>query len=390
MSKWEDIVRDKLEGYERVLPEGSLDRFRARREAAAAAGAPVARRFPLAWALAAAVAAGLAAFFFLRQPASPEDGIQIVPQPAPVVAADTDSTDVAEPVQPAPLVAHVDVPKAAKRGNVQRTGATSARTAMPADDKIQDVTGESAPATEELSTPDVDAPIAQDIRDDAVEVPVSVEASSPFIPDLSAPEPVNWDVGYAAAGVAGAGAFTALAVVVPPLLYTRDYGIDFDRTKDFQAGAVHYMPLKTGVSVRFPIYENLSITTGFNYSLYLSRISFNLSGVKKQSVQYLGIPVRLDGTLASNRWFDVYVGGGLEADYCLKAVRGGEAIPKGGFVFSLIGAGGIQFNITDRLGIYVEPGINLALPSKAPETYLTKHKVSFQLGTGLRININDK
>ena len=148
------------------------------------------------------------------------------------------------------------------------------------------------------------------------------------------------------------------------------------------------MPLKTGVSVKFPIYENLSITTGLNYTLYLSRISYNLSGVKKQSVQYLGIPVRLDGILASNRWFDVYVGGGLEADYCLKAVRGGEAIPKGGFVFSLLGAGGIQFNVSDRLGIYVEPEINLALPSEAPETYMTKHTVSFQLSTGIRINIS--
>lgn len=387
MSKWEDIVKDKLEGYERALPEGSLDRFRARREAAAAAGAPVARRFPLAWALAAAVAAGLAAFFFLRQPASPDDSIQIVPQPAPVVAADTDSTAVAEPVQTSPLIALADAPKTVSRHNVKQAVAASDRETAPEVSKAAHESPGTAP--EEISTPDIEAPeAAQDIQDTSVEETVPADTSSPFIPDLSAPELLNWDVGYAAAGVAGAGAFTALAVVVPPLLYTRDYGLEFDRTKDFQAGAVHYMPLKTGVSVRFPIYENLSITTGLNYSLYLSRISYNLSGVKKQSVQYLGISVRLDGTLASNRWFDVYVGGGLEADYCLKAVRGGEAIPKGGFVFSLLGAGGIQFNVSDRLGIYVEPEINLALPSKAPETYMTKHTVSLQLSTGIRINIS--
>ena len=37
MRNWEDILIDKLEGYESPLPEGGLAEFRARREGAAPA-----------------------------------------------------------------------------------------------------------------------------------------------------------------------------------------------------------------------------------------------------------------------------------------------------------------------------------------------------------------
>ena len=37
MRRWEDIAKDKLEGYESRLPEGSLAEFRARRDGAGAA-----------------------------------------------------------------------------------------------------------------------------------------------------------------------------------------------------------------------------------------------------------------------------------------------------------------------------------------------------------------
>ena len=56
MKNWEDIVKDKLEGYESPLPEGSLAEFRARRDAA---GSAAAKRSPLLWIVPTAVAAGM-------------------------------------------------------------------------------------------------------------------------------------------------------------------------------------------------------------------------------------------------------------------------------------------------------------------------------------------
>ena len=59
MKNWEDIIKEKLEGYESPLPEGSLAEFRSRRESA---GSPAAKkRTPLLWILPTAVAAALAA-----------------------------------------------------------------------------------------------------------------------------------------------------------------------------------------------------------------------------------------------------------------------------------------------------------------------------------------
>ena len=57
MRKWEDIVKDKLGGYESNLPEDSLAAFHARR---AAVGATKTKRFPLVWAVVPAIAARLA------------------------------------------------------------------------------------------------------------------------------------------------------------------------------------------------------------------------------------------------------------------------------------------------------------------------------------------
>ena len=69
MRNWEDIVKDKLEGYESPLPEGHLADFRARRMKAGEAS----RRFPWGLVATAAVAASLAALLFLWKPAVPEE-----------------------------------------------------------------------------------------------------------------------------------------------------------------------------------------------------------------------------------------------------------------------------------------------------------------------------
>jgi hypothetical protein len=94
MRKWEDIVKDKLGGYESNLPEDSLAAFHARR---ATAGATKAKRFPFVWAIVPAIAAGLAAVLFLRKPAVPQDGVRMIPQPVEVYSQVDDSLDTATP-----------------------------------------------------------------------------------------------------------------------------------------------------------------------------------------------------------------------------------------------------------------------------------------------------
>ena len=139
-----------------------------------------------------------------------------------------------------------------------------------------------------------------------------------------------------------------------------------------------------------PVSDRLRITTGLEYSLYQTRVSFTKSGEKKQAAHYLGVPLRLDGSLASNRWLDVYVGGGVSGDWCVGATHAGIDIPRDGFSFSLLGAGGVQFKVTRHLGLYVEPEISWTFPSekRVLETYRSAHPFLFSVATGLRINLD--
>ena len=158
-------------------------------------------------------------------------------------------------------------------------------------------------------------------------------------------------------------------------------------------GYKHRAPLRAGVSARVPLEGRLSLTTGLEYSRYVSQFKSSISGELIQIAHYVGVPVRLDWTLASNRWLDVYVGGGLEGDYCVGASLAGEkVVPKDGFSLSALGAGGIQFNMTERLGLYVEPSLSYTFPSESRvlETYRSEKPLFFSISSGLRISFGNK
>ena len=92
MKKWEDIVKDIMEEPDSALPECVFAEFRARR----AAGRDVTRKTtrPLIWALATAVAAGLAALLLLRKPNAPEEGLQLIQQHPMLEVQVMDTSDV--------------------------------------------------------------------------------------------------------------------------------------------------------------------------------------------------------------------------------------------------------------------------------------------------------
>ena len=377
MKKWEDIVKDKLEGYESILPEGSLAAFQARRSAASDSGR---KRLPLIWVFAAAVAAGVAAFLFLRQTAVPGDAIQIIGQPANPVATAADSAEVSEPVQTSILIAQSTAKKDIKQPDPDNKDYTAidgnepeAQTLAPGD---KDALNESAV---DLNVEDTD-----NQQDTVIPIP---EVNSPFVPEMTKPRPIGMKVGPAASIVGGSGLLIALWAN-RDLLSTRDYSLELDyiRTHDVCVTFKHYIPVKTGISARFPLSERLNITTGLEYSLYTSVLDYSLSGKKLQKAHYLGVPLRLDWTFASNNWLDVYVGGGIEGSYCLGATLNGTSIPKDGFGFTLLGAGGLQWKITKSLGLYLEPEIGWTNPSftNPLQTYRTDYPVEFSITSGIR------
>ncbi|MBR5671086.1 MAG: hypothetical protein IKX11_04430 [Bacteroidales bacterium] len=152
----------------------------------------------------------------------------------------------------------------------------------------------------------------------------------------------------------------------------------------------HHMPIKAALSVRTPVAEKLYLTTGLEYSRYVSTYTYSLSGNHKQVANYLGIPLRMDWTFVSNRWLDLYVGGGVEAEWCLGATMDGQSIGKDKFSMSLLGAGGLQLNVTKNIGIYVEPEVSWKMTLEDPvlATYRTEHPLMFAVATGIRLTID--
>lgn len=391
MKRWEDIAKDKLEGYESRLPEGCLAEFRALRDGAGAARPQ--RHFAAVWAL-AGVAAVLAAVLLFWRPAAPDEGIRIVQQPPVSAPAAPDSSAVAE----APAEAPAAQPLVARAAAPQATRRPAARPAAPAAQPASEEEDESFVIFEYWPKSSWKKDQAE-----ASDAPFVPEDIATFLQDSqTARKPVTMSVGKAAGIVGGSTLLAAAATLINPSKPQKEYS---PGGKSFMSPGEHLgdpvtargtiasadclFPLKAGLSARIPVSDRLSITTGLEYSLYKTRYGYVIGADAMQAAHYIGIPMRLDWTLASNRWVDLYLGGGFSVDACVRATLDGQPMRRDGFAFSLLGAGGVQFNLTRRLGLYVEPELSWTAPSncRVLATYRTALPLTVSVATGLRFTI---
>ena len=410
MEDWIDIVKKRLQDAEAPLPPDDWEEFEA-------ASLPAKRKRVLPWLIPAlAVAAGLAAVLLLRKPAVPGDGIQVIPQPSAPVAMVADTADVVEVTPSIPIVAQAVTPKA--------------RLADVKPQAVADVE-ETAPEEVIVVTPQEEETVTPETKESVSLEPV-IPSSSPFVPEKTVAKPVTLKVGPAVGVVASGGVLAALLVST---LGTKPYeasvdiaahggGYNMDSSTglgtssflgnsvfnggynyletnqyytifsyngqpvDLLVGSpVHHFPLKVGLSAWIPVADRLYVSTGLDYSRYQSELKYSRSGERKQLAHYLGVPVRLDWVFASGKRLDAYVGGGLEGEFCVGASLGGMEISKDGFKLSLLGAGGVQMNLTERLGLYVEPQLLWRIPTdnNALATYRSAHPLMFVVSSGLRI-----
>ena len=454
MKKWESIIKDKLERTDASLPESLFTEFLTRLDATPSsvagssvtsgpAGHPAAKRRPLLRVLVPAAAAGLAAFLFLHKPSVSVDDIQVAQQPPAPVAAIADTVNTKDPLQPDILVSRTVASTSTKHSPV--------RVPEPATtDNIDssEETAETSPA-EEVSIPETAVASESEFQEAKITYKPSVSVPLPSYNESIEVKPVGLKVAPAAGIVTGGG---LLAAVLTPLIGSDaptaitpaipgDYGSLDDYFKDRATGEhTHHLPLvRGGLSVGIPIARRLKITTGLEYSRYRSSFDWYFApsskqsaqngewpsyGEKEQVVQYLGMPLRLDWSLAKDRMLDVYVGGGIAADYCIGATltdkrpgkqRKVENLERDSFSFYFIGAGGVQVNVNERVGFYFEPELTWtgAKPKESSaqqtipsgfygydggdtgtgttediglETYRTEHPFMFNISTGLRFN----
>ena len=153
----------------------------------------------------------------------------------------------------------------------------------------------------------------------------------------------------------------------------------------------HDMPVSFGVSARIMLSKRFSINTGLNYTLYSSMRERSYSSSKvtereRQNVHYLGIPLRCDWLLVNRQHFTFYMGVGAQVDKCVYARVGNERLHEKDFLFSFTGAAGLQYNITNKIGLYLEPDFSLRLNEGTLDTYRHDHFGVVSARAGLRFN----
>lgn len=117
----------------------------------------------------------------------------------------------------------------------------------------------------------------------------------------------------------------------------------------------HYMPVSFAASLNWEVSERWNIGTGLRYTYLRSDILQN-KYVSKQKIHYLGIPVKASYTFWDSRFINAYVSAGALFEMPLAAHIDGKKIDAPDQWSA--GAGiGMQFEITRKLSIYVEPDL---------------------------------
>ena len=423
MKDWEEIIKDKLEGYESPLPEGGLEAFRsALSDERGQHGRKSSR--PVYWLSAVAVAAAcLAAILFTREPETREDEVntladaEVVLEPEDVM--DQPVTIIEEkPETPTRRKAATAIAATTIKETIQPSEEDFTDIVEPQEDNYQNIVEEQPEPTEPVKRitekPDAGlgpvAPInrgratikiktgplvagvagtgvlgaavailprigrvSQDAMEpslpnqvsnaDDTEIPAEINPSNPqenqYIPPEDMPDPT-------AAGPPDTPANPSNPPETPSDPYAwadRPNAFSHETNPNQPKEPVvnkpdSRLPLKLGLSAGIPLTERLRVTTGVSYSFE----------------QYLGVPVRMDWTFASWKALDLYAGAGLEGRLALqKGVKDKATL-------SLVGAGGVQWNLYGRLGLFLEPELSWDLRRESGR---------LAVSTGLRINLGD-
>ncbi len=149
----------------------------------------------------------------------------------------------------------------------------------------------------------------------------------------------------------------------------------------------HKQPISFGVSVRKSLPKNFSVETGVTYTMLASEITYEGNAEKvDQKLHYIGIPVRANWNFVNNKNFTMYVSAGGAIEKCVYGKIGSEKETVKPVQLSVMGAVGAQYNISNRVGIYVEPGVSYFFDDgSAVETIRKENPTNFTLQAGIRL-----
>lgn len=406
MEDWTDIFEDGLKDVEAPLPDGDWNVLQKKYDAVQRHRKAAAWRW---FGAAASAAAVLAAVFFLFRSAPQEVPLYSDDDASPVRQ---DASLFEEPVEPFETAGDMMAETAGPVHGISRTADVS-ESSEPSE--FQEVL-KPHETTDEYHVPDIvetfdvvkDTPElekliadsntpkeddywdADDFADDMpgrkLRISMGTSASGGLgggnvIPRMMSPSPEPVDP----ADTAGAAVQTYSHA--EPMAKAHSVSGRSLKDTDWQ----HHMPVSFGVSARFGLSDRLSVSTGLNYTMYASRRTRTYTDgyVEKdmQNVHYLGIPLRCDWKIMDKTNLDMYLGFGGQVEKCIYAKAGSERLRENKLLWSAGVSLGLQYDISDRTALFIEPDISWKLNRGTLETYRLEHDLMLTARAGFRIDL---
>ena len=174
-----------------------------------------------------------------------------------------------------------------------------------------------------------------------------------------------------------------------------------DGMKASEVRVKHRHPVKLGASVRFGLAGRFGLETGLNYSYHSSDIA---SGDDKggytteQKLHFVGIPVAVSYDIWHTDFLEVYASAGGAAEFCVSGRSHTEYVEDGKVTgtanadvrdkrpqWSVGASAGVQYNVSNAIGVYVEPGVSYYFDNGSGVNTVYKDKpLNFNLNVGLR------
>jgi len=144
----------------------------------------------------------------------------------------------------------------------------------------------------------------------------------------------------------------------------------------------HRQPVRFGLSLRYRLTDHWSAESGLTYTRLSSDITTiinDVTTVTEQRLNYIGLPLNISYELWKSRYFGLYVTGGGTIE---------KRLDDSSWQFSLNGAAGAEYKLSNYFSLYAEPGIGYYFKdgSSTPTIY-KDHPLNFNLSFGLRFNL---
>lgn len=159
-------------------------------------------------------------------------------------------------------------------------------------------------------------------------------------------------------------------------------------TPDVVVSSENHFSWSAGISVGKQLNKYLSLESGLVYTYLSSDVTMKLSGRQHQQLHYLGIPLKLSASIAEGERWRFYADMGTMLEHSLYGKRGTKNLHLNDWQWSLGGGLGLQYKLTDHMGLYLEPGVNYYFSNGSEVPSLrTESPFTFNLQIGVRFGL---